>query len=78
MRPSSFLLALAAAIGVTANPFASTKRTDNAALRAYLDSLVPVALDVLANDIGGPSIGADVNPCHFSTLTPCLMLMLFC
>ena len=61
MRPSSFLMALAATVGVTADPFISTKYAESANVHAYLDSLVPVALDVLAHQIGGPSIGADVN-----------------
>ncbi|KAI0246447.1 hypothetical protein BJV78DRAFT_1356153 [Lactifluus subvellereus] len=59
MCPSSFLMALAAAIGVTANPFTSAKYAESAKVHAYLDSLVPVALDVLAHQIGGPSIGTD-------------------
>jgi hypothetical protein len=72
MHPSSFLLALTAAIGVGANPRINTKLPDRVTVGPYLESLVPVALDVLRNDIGGPSIGADVSPHlirHYVTMT---------
>jgi hypothetical protein len=62
MRPSSLLLALAAAIGVSAIPYTSIPTPDRSAVQAYLDRLSPVALEVLEHDIGGPSIGADVSP----------------
>jgi hypothetical protein len=62
MRSSLFLLALATANGAAANRFPSTKCPDHGGdVASYLDSLVLVAKDVLQNQIGGPSIGADVN-----------------
>jgi hypothetical protein len=67
MRSSLFLLALAAANGVTANRIPSTNYLDKAAdVASYLDSLAPVAKDVLLNQIAGPSIGADVSLHHLS------------
>ncbi|KAN0109731.1 glycoside hydrolase family 15 protein [Russula decolorans] len=60
MRLSLFLAAFAAANGVTASQIPNTKYLDNAAdVSSYLSSLVPVAKDVLLNQIAGPSIGAD-------------------
>lgn len=65
MRSSSLLLALAAAIGVTAS------RIQTNDVSSYLNSLYPVAKDVLLNQISGPSIGADVWPCFLpSPLLP--------
>jgi hypothetical protein len=62
MRPSLFLVALAAANGVTATRIPITKYIDKAVdVFSYLSRLVPVAKDVLLNQIAGPSIGADVN-----------------
>jgi hypothetical protein len=63
MRPSLFLAAFGvAANGVAASRFSDTKNLKNAAdVSSYLGSLVPVAKDVLLNQIAGPSIGADVN-----------------
>lgn len=75
MRTSLFLAAFAAANGVAANRIPNTKYLDNTAdVSSYLSSLVPVAKDVLLNQIAGPSIGADVN----SRLpSPLSMLMSF-
>lgn len=65
MRPSLFLAAFAAANGVAASRFPNTKHLDNAAdVSSYLSSLVPVAKDVLLNQVAGPSIGADVKSRH--------------
>ncbi len=65
MRPSLFLAAFAAANSVTASRIPNTKYLDNVAdVASYLNSLVPVAKDVLLNQIAGPSIGADVNLRH--------------
>jgi hypothetical protein len=61
MRPSLFLAAFAAANGVAASRIPNTNSAD---VSSYLSSLVPVAKDVLLNQIAGPSIGADVNPRH--------------
>jgi hypothetical protein len=71
MRPLSILLALTAAIGVSASPYFSTNlnRPDRPEIHAYFDKAVPVALDVLRDDIGGPSIGADVNPRLYPPIT---------
>ncbi|KAI0292707.1 Six-hairpin glycosidase-like protein [Multifurca ochricompacta] len=64
MRPSSlFLLALAYASCTTATiNFTNTTRkhlNKSLTVHAYLDSLVPVAEDVMLNQLAGPSIGAD-------------------
>ena len=66
MRPSLFLAALAAAGSVAASRIPNTKYLDNAGddVSSYLSSLVPVAKDVLLNQVAGPSIGADVNLRH--------------
>jgi hypothetical protein len=62
MRPSLFLAAFAAANGVAASRIPDIKYLDNAAdVSSYLGSLLPVAKDVLLNQIAGPSIGADVS-----------------
>ena len=62
MRPSSFLVALAAANGVAATQISDTKYIDKAAdVPSYLSRLVSVAKDVMLNQVAGPSIGADVN-----------------
>ena len=79
MRASSFLAAFAAANGVAATDsrIPDTKFLDNAAdVSSYLGSLVPVAKDVLLNQIAGPSIGADVNSRHVFP-PPLSALMLF-
>ncbi|KAH9971145.1 Six-hairpin glycosidase-like protein [Lactifluus volemus] len=68
MRPLSILLVLTAAIGVSASPYINTNRLDNPKIHAYFDKEVPIALDVLRDDIGGPSIGAD--PGVLITLIP--------
>lgn len=61
MRPLLFLAAFAAANGVTT----TGSHLDNAAdVSSYLGSLVPVAKDVMLNQLAGPSIGADVNTRH--------------
>ena len=63
MRSSLLLLALAAANGVIASLIPSAKYVDKFAdVASYLNSLTPVAKDVLYNQIGGPKIGADVSP----------------
>jgi hypothetical protein len=72
MRSSLFLLALAASNGVTANRIPSTNLDDAdkaADVASYLNRLVPVAKDVLLNQIAGPSIDADVSPNHLSSCT---------
>jgi hypothetical protein len=69
MRPLSILLAATAAIGVSASPYISTNRLDNPKIDAYFDKEIPVALEVLRNEIGGPSIGADVNPRLYPPIT---------
>ena len=62
MRPSLFLAAFAAANSVAASRIPDIKYLDNAAdVSSYLGSLLPVAKDVLLNQIAGPSIGADVS-----------------
>lgn len=62
MRPSLFLAAFTAANSVAASRIPNTKYIDNTAdVSSYLSSLVPVAKDVLLNQIAGPSIRADVN-----------------
>ena len=62
MRPSLFLVALAAANGVAATQIPDIKYIDKAAdVSSYLRRLVPVAKDVMLNQVAGPSIGADVN-----------------
>ena len=72
-------MALATTIGVVANPFTNTKYAESAKVHAYLDSLYPVALDVLAHQVGGPSIGADVSPLHYLVTRPSSStLMLHC
>jgi hypothetical protein len=72
MRSSLFLLALAAANGVTAGWIPSANYLNKpGSVASYLDSLVPVAKDVLQNQIGGPSIGADVSPNYLSFCTSC-------
>ena len=71
MRPSLFLAAFAAANGVAANRISNTKYPDDTAdVFSYLSSLVPVAKDVLLNQIAGPSIGADVNSRHHVSPPP--------
>jgi hypothetical protein len=71
MRFSLCLLTLAAASGVTASSCANTDYFDPAALNAdvatYLNSLTPVAKQVLVQKLGGPAIGADVNLYYFSS-----------
>jgi hypothetical protein len=65
MRPSLFLAAFAAANGVAASRIPNTKYLDKPPdVSSYLSSLVPVAKDVLLNQVAGPSIGADVNSRH--------------
>ncbi len=60
-----FLAAFAAANGVTASRIPNTKNLDNSAdVSFYLSNLVPVAEDVLLNQIAGHFIGADVNFYH--------------
>ena len=62
MRPSLILVALAAANGVAATRIPKTKYIDTAIdVSSYLSRLVPVAKEVMLNQIAGPSIGADVN-----------------
>ena len=62
MRPSLFLVLLAAANGVAATQIPDPKYIDKAAdVSSYLSRLAPVAKDVLLNKVAGPSIGADVN-----------------
>ena len=68
MRSSLFLLALAASNGVIASRIPRVDDSDKAAdVASYLDSLFPVAKDVLLNQIAGPSIGADVSPSYLSS-----------
>jgi hypothetical protein len=70
MRPSLFLAALVAANGVAATRISNTKYLDNTTdVSSYLNGLVPVAKDVLLNQIAGPSIGADVNSHHIFSPT---------
>ena len=62
MRPSLFLAALAGANGVATSRLPNTMCMEDAAdVSSYLSKLVPVAKDVLLNQVAGPSIGADVN-----------------
>ena len=79
MRPSLFLAAFAAANGVAASRIPNTKYLDKPPdVSAYLSSLVPVAKDVLLNQVAGPSIGADVNSqSRLPSPSPLSMLMLF-
>src|ERR1700761_9477595 len=63
MRPSLFLAVLAAANGVPASRIPNTDYIDTAAsdVSLYLTKLVPVAKDVLRNQLAGPSIEAGAH-----------------
>ena len=63
MRPSLFFVALAAANGhgVAATRIPNNYINNGVEVFSYLSRLVPVAMDVMSNQLAGPSIGADVN-----------------
>lgn len=75
MRSSLFLLALAAANGVIASllPSSDYFYRQTPELTTYINSLVPVAKDVLRNKIAGSALGAgiDVSPNHLLSCTSC-------
>lgn len=73
MRPWLFLAALAGANGVATSPISDSMYMDNDAadVSLYLSKLVPVAKDVLLNQVAGPSIGADVNMPKLSPRSQC-------
>ena len=72
MRPLLFLAALAGANGVATSRLPYTMYMEDAAdVSSYLSKLVPVAKDVLLNQVAGPSIGADVNMPYFSLRSQC-------
>jgi hypothetical protein len=69
MRPSLFFVALAAANGVASTRISNNYINNGVEVYSYLSKLVPVAKDVLLNQIAGPSIGADVNLSLFFPLS---------
>jgi len=75
MRSSLFLLALAAANGVIASLIPSDDYFNKPSreLTGYIDSLVPVAKDVLLHKIAGPALGpgVDVSPNRLLSCTSC-------
>lgn len=74
MRPLLFLAALAGANGVATSRIPNSIYMDNAQaadVSSYLSKLVPVAKDILLNQVAGPSIGADVNTPYFSPRSQC-------
>jgi hypothetical protein len=79
MRSSLFLLALAAANGVIASLIPSDDYyRPSADLTNYINSLVPVAKDVMLHKIAGPALGpgVDVNsPLVLHLLRSMLMLL---
>ena len=79
MRSSLFLLALAAANGVKASLIPSDDYYRSSSdLTNYINSLVPVAKDVMLNKIAGPALGpgVDVNsPLILHLLRSMLMLL---
>ena len=75
MRSSLFLAALAAANGVIASliPGNDYFNKPSPELTSYINSLVPVAKDVLLHKIAGPALGpgVDVSPNHLLSCTSC-------